>query len=158
MGFCLTTSDAKRQAVEDYACQRLNQLTHGISITFQQDRKLLETVLLTKQRRRDRRRRLLDDLRRKGVATARAKYLKSMSKTGAADMKRETATALLRAVRRTIGKEYFKLKSKTGTANTKRKLQLHDHAWRSGQQIGTTHNQSNYLIAQRALVNDRLGV
>ena len=84
-----TTSGVKRRAAEDYARQRLDQLTHGISTKFQQDRKLLETVLLTKQQRRDGRRRLLDNLQRKGVAAARKQYLDFKFKTGAADMKKK---------------------------------------------------------------------
>ena len=44
MGYLPTTSGAKRREAEDYAHRLLSQLTHGISTTFQQDRKLLETV------------------------------------------------------------------------------------------------------------------
>ena len=116
-----TTSGAKCQVAKDYTCQRLNQLTHGINTTFQQDQKLLETVLLTKQRRRDECRQLLNDLRRKSVTSARAKYLESMSKTGAADMRRETVATWPRVVRRTTWTDYFELKSKTDAANMKRK-------------------------------------
>ena len=45
MEYLLNTSGAKRQEEEEYALGLLCQLTNGISTTFQQDRKLLKTVL-----------------------------------------------------------------------------------------------------------------
>ena len=44
MGYLPNTSGAKRQEAEDYARRLLRQLKNGISTTFQQDQKLLETV------------------------------------------------------------------------------------------------------------------